>query len=198
METQGLENRDEIKALLQERKEISVFLWEKQEMLKILRESGKGDVKPEWLIELADNITMSARAPAHWAAPRPLHEFKGHPPAPQFEQMRAGKLEALHQKNINKAGTERQEAADELKLIKFDRTTTSASAGVSTTALSAAGVRGKRGRGNGEDEDASRSRKRAKEEDEEGRRQEEPAAARARKAAAVNFGLDNDSSSDSD
>ena len=151
METQGLENRDEIKALLQERKEISVFLWEKQEMLKILRESGKGDVKPEWLIELADNITMSARAPAHWAAPRPLHEFKGHPPAPQFEQMRAGKLEALHQKNINKAGTERQEAADELKLIKFDRTTTSASAGVSTTAPSAAWVRGKRGRGNGED-----------------------------------------------
>jgi len=48
-----------------------------------------------WPVELADLLTLTTYAPSAWAPSRLLHEFGGHPPAPQFEQMRAGKLEAV-------------------------------------------------------------------------------------------------------
>ena len=90
--------KDRVLALLEQRKKISDFLHENSDDLKRVHNISQLDSSPgsAWVLQLADNITLATRAPAGWAPSRPLHDFHGHPPAPQFEQMRAGKLEALH------------------------------------------------------------------------------------------------------
>ncbi len=91
-------NRDRVEALLERRKQLSDFLYEKKDDLQRVHSISNLDSSPgsAWVLQLADNITLATRAPTAWAPSRPLHDFHGHPPAPQFEQMRAGKLEALH------------------------------------------------------------------------------------------------------
>lgn len=91
-------NRGRVEALLERRKQLSDFLYEKKDDLQRVHSISNLDSSPgsAWVLQLADNITLATRAPTAWAPSRPLHDFHGHPPAPQFEQMRAGKLEALH------------------------------------------------------------------------------------------------------
>ena len=48
-----------------------------------------------WSIGFAASLSLTARAPQDWAPGRPLHSLGGHPPAPQFEQMRIGQLAQL-------------------------------------------------------------------------------------------------------
>jgi len=48
-----------------------------------------------WAIGFAASLSLTARAPQDWAPGRPLHSLGGHPPAPQFEQMRIGQLAQL-------------------------------------------------------------------------------------------------------
>jgi hypothetical protein len=87
-------DRERVLSLLDQRKVLSDFLFDNKEELRRVHDIKKVE-SSSWVLQLADNITLTTRAPASWAPSRPLHEFHGHPPAPQFEQMRAGKLEAL-------------------------------------------------------------------------------------------------------
>ena len=188
--------RDEIKGLLDSRKNISMFLWDKREQLEALRSTQIVDCV-DWVMELADNLTMCARAPAHWAPPRPLHEFKGHPPAPQFEQMRAGWLERYHQKQLKVSkDNSASEKESGMQLLTFKREK-------STREPLVRKERSKRGReddeGGDQDTEAS-TKKRARGESDVGsaQMQAEEDMGRTRKTATLNFGLDDEDDSDSD
>ncbi len=91
-------DKEAVLSLLSQRKEISNFLFEHNEELAHVKQIRKIE-SSKWILELADNITLTTRAPSAWAPSRPLHEFRGHPPAPQFEQMRAGMLEKIFHSN---------------------------------------------------------------------------------------------------
>ena len=184
-------NKDDVKALLDARKKINLFLWDKREQLEALQ-SSKSVGCADWVIELAENLTMTARAPTHWAPPRPLHEFKGHPPAPQFEQMRAGWLEKYHQKHLKtlKSDTTIQKESS-IKLMKFER----------KVSINESLAR-KRGRDDGDDDEElhESTKKRAREEEDleiSVTKNVGDDVSRKRKTG-LNFGLDNDSDSDSD
>lgn len=198
-------DEDRVRSLLDCRKQIQSFLWEKREELQALR-STKSVEDTDWVIELADNLTMSTRAPTHWAPPRPLHEFKGHPPAPQFEQMRAGWLEKYHQKRLKnmtgKKGAPLEEGSGKekdsaLKLLKFERTESSRRPSIESKHGS------KRGReedeeDNGDEDLSKRKRSRGDSFKDEAEAKKADALG-GRKATGLSFGLDaSDSDSDSD
>ena len=186
-----MESDTEMKAVLEKRKRIGDFLYEHKGQLDRLRE-GKKIPNSDWVIEFAENITMASKAPKHWAAPRPLHEFRGHPPAPQFEQMRAGKLEEYHQK-AKKSGDvgEIMDFVQIPPLITFERTKP-------TVTKSASNKRGRDADAE-EEEDAIAIAKKMKSNEDEAAASRLAALqnATSRKATTA-FGLDDDDSSDSD
>ena len=92
-------NQKALLDLLEQRKVLSDFLFYHRDDLKRIQEIKRLE-KSSWVLQLAENITLTTRAPKAWAPSRPLHEFHGHPPAPQFEQMRAGKLELLSKSKV--------------------------------------------------------------------------------------------------
>jgi hypothetical protein len=192
-------DQNAVKSLLDSRKAIQGFLWEKRVELAALR-STKSVGDADLVIELADNLTMCARAPEHWVSPRPLHEFKGHPPAPQFEQMRAGWLERYNQKQLKagprkggEAAGEEKEESGGLRLLKFERT------GSSRRPSTQAKERSKRGRDEGVEEDEGESKNKRPREEEESAPKVVAEDLGARKATGISFGLDaSDSDSDSE
>jgi hypothetical protein len=86
----------DIRDLLARRKKISEYLFANQENLSALAQAGTHP-SLACVLELADNITMTLHAPQDWVPGRPLIDLGGHPPAPQFEQMRVGALALLHE-----------------------------------------------------------------------------------------------------
>ena len=183
----------EMKVILAKRREIGDFLHKHKEQLDRLRHE-KQIPNSNWVIEFAENITMAAKAPKHWAAPRPLHEFRGHPPAPQFEQMRAGKLEAYHQKQLKKGGGSDTVIDSVLipPLITFERVKPVPSQMGSNT----------RGRDvdaeDGEDTAAIAKRIKSSEDEVAASRQVEALKNSTSRKAAVNFGLEDSDSEESD
>ena len=85
----------QVRELLAKRKVITECLFAKKEQLDELRTKVTAVPSPDWVLNLAENLTLTVRAPKDWAPGRPLHELGGHPPAPQFEQMRVGMLAEL-------------------------------------------------------------------------------------------------------
>jgi len=85
----------EARKLLASRRKISEFLFANKDRLDEIRNKVTTLPSSDWLLKLADNLTLTMRAPEGWVPGRPLHELGGHPPAPQFEQMRVGALAAL-------------------------------------------------------------------------------------------------------
>ena len=187
-----MSSKAEMKTILAKRREIGDFLYKHKGQLDRLRHD-KQIPNSDWLIEFADNITMAAKAPKHWAAPRPLHEFRGHPPAPQFEQMRAGKLEEHHQKQLKEGGVDAVVDSVQIPpLITFERTKPAPSQKSSN----------KRGRdSDAEDEEgaAALAKKMKSNEDEAAAsRQAEALKSATSRKAAVNFGLEDSDSSESE
>lgn len=88
------------KSLLQKRKAITEFLYQHAEELASIRKRTQAVPSIDWVLEFAENITPTLRAPDEWVPGRPLHDLCGHPPAPQFEQMRLGRLGQLHQSRV--------------------------------------------------------------------------------------------------
>lgn len=183
-----------MKDILDARKRISNFLFDHKDQLSALR-SSKNIPNSDWVIEFANNITMAAKAPKHWQAPRPLHEFRGHPPAPQFEQMRAGKLEEYNQK-MHKDGTVDHLTGEFVivpPLIKFERT--------KPVEKRTSNKRGREEEEEEEEDSVTAQAKKLKSSEDElvANRQAEALKSASHRKAAVNFGLDDDdSSSDSD
>ena len=89
-------DRERVVELLKQRQSLTDFLFQYKDDLKRVHDARRIG-SSAWAVELSDLLTLTAYAPYAWVPSRPLHEFGGHPPAPQFEQMRAGKIEALHQ-----------------------------------------------------------------------------------------------------
>ena len=90
-----MEGAAQVRELLAKRKVITECLFAKKEQLDELRTKVTAVPSPDWVLSLAENLTLTVRAPKDWAPGRPLHELGGHPPAPQFEQMRVGMLAEL-------------------------------------------------------------------------------------------------------
>ena len=76
------------------RNDLTFFLFDRKEDLRRVHDVRHIE-SSNWVIELADSITLTTYAPTAWAPSRMLHEYGGHPPAPQYEQMRLGQLEKL-------------------------------------------------------------------------------------------------------
>ena len=87
----------DVRDLLARRKKISEFLYANQQRLSELRDRAGARPSLACVLEFADNITMTLHAPQDWVPGRPLIDLGGHPPAPQFEQMRVGALALLHE-----------------------------------------------------------------------------------------------------
>eukprot|EP01041_Mallomonas_annulata_P001501 gene1501-2896_t len=83
---------DKIRGLLQIRKNITNTLRQYDEELEHVKNVRK--VKFADVIKYADYTSRTIRAPPHWQPGHPV--VGGHPPAPQAEQMRLGKLGELN------------------------------------------------------------------------------------------------------
>ena len=86
--------------LLYRREKLSSFLFENRMELKNVHALKLTPYSVT--IGLASSISLTTRAPLEWNLTRPLNEFNAHPPAPQFDQMRAGKLEKINAQEVLK------------------------------------------------------------------------------------------------
>ena len=86
--------------LLGRREKLSNFLFDHRVELKNIHDLKLTPCSVT--IGLASSISLTTRAPPEWNLTRPLNDFSAHPPAPQFDQMRAGKLENINAREVLK------------------------------------------------------------------------------------------------
>ena len=84
---------DELHSKLQLKLQINATKYENRDLLKLLREREYLIEKPNEFIAFAGLITSTSKAPKLYTPGLPLN---GHPPAPQFHEMRNGYLEKLN------------------------------------------------------------------------------------------------------
>jgi hypothetical protein len=86
-------DKERIQSLLDMRGKLSDFLYDHKQELQNVHAIRRLE-SSSWVIDLANSITLTTYAPTSWAPTRgALHTYSGHPPAPQFQQMRLGQLE---------------------------------------------------------------------------------------------------------
>lgn len=88
---------ENVRLLLSKRKRIQEFLFTQRDAINRTKRT-REKIPTDWVLDMAENITLTLRAPNDWTPGRPLFDLSGHPPAPQFEQMRVGVLAQLHEK----------------------------------------------------------------------------------------------------
>ena len=91
------DDNNELQSMLQWKLHINATKYQNRDLLKFLHEREIMIEKPNELINFAGMITSTNKAPKLYTPGLPLN---GHPPAPQFHEMRNGYLEKLNGQSL--------------------------------------------------------------------------------------------------